>query len=225
MQLKFCAILDVRISPQKMIANVVFCEYEAFCNAGSLRTRMTPKSLGAGRHCKGHRLWGSKMLEKNKLIYKTVHEAIERFGERHNLYARGHFAHICGYNGPNGHVQMSSMLNTTSYCPAAPKRMSVDQLMAILDELDAEDREFLLGEIAGQYGLNVCRQPSAKSETYSVERVLFATLGIDGVHGELAGTLADAVADGEIAAGEKERIRKAAAAVRKAVRELEEMMR
>ena len=165
------------------------------------------------------------MIAKHRFIYRAVTEAIEDFGDRHHLQARAHFAPLLGYRGPNGHVQVSGMLNHTTYNPTNPKRMSVDQLAVLLYELDYEGREHVLEAIVNEYGYNLCRAPEADETEADAMFVLHATLGIDGVHGDLARTLADALEDGEIDEEESERIRKATFALRKAIRALEEALK
>ena len=165
------------------------------------------------------------MLPKHKFIYKAVAEAIDDFGDRHYITGRAHFAPLIGFRGKNGHIQLSSMLNTTSYNPANPKRMGVDHLAVILEELDDEGREHILEAIVGEYGFNLCKAPEAKNEPTDETRVLLMALGIESVHGSLAETLTEALEDGEIDDEERERIVKATFALRKAVRELEEALK
>ena len=165
------------------------------------------------------------MLPKHKFIYKAVAEAIDDYGRRHYLTGRAHFAPIAGFHGRNGNIQLSSMLNTTSYNPANPKRLSVDHLAAIVEELDDEGREHVLDAIVGEYGFNLCKAPEAKTEPTDETHVLLMALGIESVHGNLAETLTEALEDGEIDDEERERIAKATFALRKAVRELEEALK
>ncbi|RLE41464.1 hypothetical protein DRJ16_06265, partial [Candidatus Woesearchaeota archaeon] len=141
------------------------------------------------------------------------------------LQARAHFAPLLGYRGPNGHVQVSGMLNHTTYNPTNPKRMSVDQLAVLLYEIDDIDRERLLEAIVDEFGYNLCRAPEASLGDIALANVLRMTLGIDGSHGDLARTIADALEDGEIDDNEKDRIRRATFQLRKAVRELEEALK
>ena len=164
-------------------------------------------------------------LPKHRFIYKAVSDAIEAFGNRHHLQARAHFAPMLGYRGPNGHVQVSGMLNFTTYNPSNPKRMSVDQLAVVLYEIDDADRELLLESIVDEFGFNLCRAPAAESKELDAMFVLKTTLGIDGMHGDLAKSIAEALDDGEIDEEEKERIKEATFALRKAVRNLEEALK
>ena len=164
-------------------------------------------------------------LQKQRFIYKAVAEAIDAFGERHHLQARAHFAPILGFRGPNGHVQVSSMLNTTSYNPANPKRMSVDQLATLLHELDEPDRRFVLEKFAEEYGYNICKAPEAKREPVGAFELFKMVLEIDGAHGSFARTLKDAVEDGVVDDEEREAIREATFMLRKMVRKLEESLR
>ncbi|WP_201353843.1 phage regulatory CII family protein [Hydrogenimonas urashimensis] len=165
------------------------------------------------------------MIQKHRFIYKAVAEAVEGFGNRHHLQARAHFAPLLGYRGPNGHIQVSSMLNCTTYNPANPKRMSVDQLAVLLYELDEEGREDVLSAILDEYGYNLCKAPDAPQTEADTIHVLQMTLGIDSVHGDLAKTLFEALEDGTIDEDESEAIRKATFNLRKAIRELEEMLK
>ncbi len=165
------------------------------------------------------------MLPKHKFIYRAVAEAIDGFGERHYITGRAHFAPIAGYRGKNGHIQISTMLNSSGYNPANPKRMSVDQLAEILEGLDDEGREHVLEAIVNEYGFNLCKSPEVQRKPEDAMRVMYMALGIESVHGNLAETLVDALEDGEIDEEERERITKATFALRKAVRELEEALR
>jgi len=164
------------------------------------------------------------MLQKHRFIYKAVTEAVDAFGERHHLQARSHFAPLVGYKGPNGHIQFSGMLNFTTYNPANPKRMSVDQLAILLYELDYEDREHILSSIVNEFGFNLSSAPKAESKEFNLVHILRMSLGIDGVHGDLAKTLKEALEDGELSVEEKERIKRATYKVRKAIRALEEAL-
>lgn len=89
-------------------------------------------------------------LPKHPWLYKAVSKAIASFGKRHHVTERQHFAPMIGLTGSNGDIQFSTILNYTTYNPAAPKPLSSDQLVVLLDEL-GDDRKIILDAIAKQY--------------------------------------------------------------------------
>lgn len=161
------------------------------------------------------------MIEKNKFFYEAISEAIAAFEDRHYL-GRKHFARLLGYRGPNANIQLSSALNTTSYNPANPKRLSVDQAIVALDEMDEDIRRDALERIVNRWGLGICSS-SAESGKPEVMRIVSALLELGSHHGELEQTVREAIEDGVIDAQERKAIRKGAFALRKLARKLEEM--
>ena len=91
-------------------------------------------------------------LPKNPTIYKLIERAISSFGERHHLTARQHFAPMLGYRGDNAAIMLSTALNYTTYNPASPKPISIDQLYTLLYEL-GEDRNVILDGLANEFDL------------------------------------------------------------------------
>ena len=106
-------------------------------------------------------------LTKHPYIYKAIKEAMDSFGERHHITARQHFAPILGFTGPNGHIQVGSYLNYTSYNPAAPHPFSVDHLAVLLDEL-GDDRQIILDAIAREFNMVVIPKQKAKADVADI---------------------------------------------------------
>jgi len=86
-------------------------------------------------------------LPKHPFIYKAVDDAINAFGERHNITARQHFAPLLGYRGENSSIMLGSTLNYSTYNPATPKALNIDQMMVLFREL-GEDKKIILDAIA-----------------------------------------------------------------------------
>ncbi|PHR57268.1 MAG: hypothetical protein COA44_06100 [Arcobacter sp.] len=90
-------------------------------------------------------------LAKDPFFYKITHQAIEAFGERHNITARQYFAQLLGYKGPNSNIQIGTMLNYNTYNPLTPRPMSVDQLLVVMDECE-DDRQIIIDAICKRFG-------------------------------------------------------------------------
>lgn len=106
-------------------------------------------------------------LPKTPWLYRAVDNAINKFSDRHYLNGRKHFAHKLGYDGVNGDIQIGTMLNTSTYNPANPKAMSVDQLAILLEEL-GPDKKIILDAIAkscdGVFNFNeYCNKTNSES--------------------------------------------------------------
>lgn len=115
-------------------------------------------------------------LPKTPSIYESVDEAINAFGNHHNLNGRKHFAHDLGFNGPNGDIQMGSMFNCSTYNPINPKSMSVDQLNAALNKL-GKFKKIPLDALAKLHGgvFNFSAQASpTQSESVKDELLMIA---------------------------------------------------
>ncbi len=106
-------------------------------------------------------------LTKHPYIYKAIKKAMESFGERHHITARQHFAPLLGFTGPNGHIQVGSYLNYTSYNPVAPHPFSVDHLAVLLDEL-GDDRKIILDAIAREFDMVVIPKQKAKADVADI---------------------------------------------------------
>jgi len=102
-------------------------------------------------------------LAKDPFFYKVTHQAIEAFGERHNITARQHFAPLLGYKGPNADVQLGTMLNYNTYNPLTPKPLSVDQLLVVMDECE-EERQIIIDAICKRYGGQFVADAKIKEE-------------------------------------------------------------
>jgi len=89
------------------------------------------------------------MISKTPWFYKAIDKAINAFGSRNNLTARQHLAPMLGYSGQFPDIQLGTALNYSTYNPAAPKPLSIDQLAILFDTLGA-DRRIILDAIAKQ---------------------------------------------------------------------------
>ena len=161
-------------------------------------------------------------LPKNEIFYRASAEAIEAYEDRHYL-GRKHFARLLGYRGPNAHVQLSSALNTTSYNPANPKRLSVDQLGVMLDEVDEDIRRDMLEKIVNRWGYGLCANRAGADEADEVMGLVAVLLDLGGRHGGLEEAVRSAIEDGVIDDEEREAIRRTAYEVRKLTKMIEEM--
>jgi len=162
-------------------------------------------------------------LPKNDIFYRAATEAIEAYEDRHYL-GRKHFARLLGYRGPNAHIQLSSALNTTSYNPANPKRLSVDQLGVLLDELDEDIRRDMLEKIVNRWGFGLCANRADADKKGGVMELVTLLLDLGGHHGGLEETVRRSIEDGVIDEQEREEIRVMAYQVRKLTKMIEEMM-
>jgi hypothetical protein len=90
-------------------------------------------------------------LPKHPFIYKAIDDAINAFGERHNITARQHLAPLLGFRGDNSSIMLGSALNYSTYNAAAPKPISIDHLAVLLREL-GEDKRIILDAIAKECG-------------------------------------------------------------------------
>lgn len=118
-------------------------------------------------------------ISKNPWFYKAIDKAITAFGNRHNITSRRHFAPILGYSGQNGDIQLGTALNYTTYNPATPKPLSIDQLAVLLDEL-GPDKKFILDAIAKECGGVFNFSAPAKVENESIKDELLTIASFAG---------------------------------------------
>lgn len=160
-------------------------------------------------------------LLKNPFLYKAIDEAINAFGERHNITARQHFAPILGFRGENSSIMLGSALNYSTYNPATPKAISIDQLVILLREL-GNDNRIILDAIAREFDGVFTTDTEAAADHDSVRDEL---LQISGLAGALSNKFLeykhnDGIID-EMEAGELESI---AFETRKQLKAFEEMI-
>jgi hypothetical protein len=149
-------------------------------------------------------------------------EAINRFGDRHHVTGRSHFAQLLGYKGDNAAIQLSGALNHTSYNPALPKAINVDQLIVMLDEL-GEDRKVIFDALAKEYGGVFHFNAEAAPNHDNVRDEL---IEISHLAGELSGKfLKFKHNDGVIDDLEAQELEKIAYETRKQLRAFEEMIK
>lgn len=106
-------------------------------------------------------------LQKTPFFYKLINKAMDSFGEKHHLTARQYFAPLLGFNGDNASIMLASSLNYTTYNPALPKPLSVDQLKVLLDEL-GEDRNIIIDGILREYELIAVPRVDAHSNITNI---------------------------------------------------------
>lgn len=162
-------------------------------------------------------------MNKNRRTYLAVAKAIDAFGEKHEINGRDHIARAIGLQGPNAAIQLSNILNTETYNPANPKRLSIDHLLAIMFELDDDGALMILDSIAGEFGYNVSKSPNDKTNQASVSKVFSSVLKINQEYGELSQVLNESIQNGEIDEDEKIRLQKEILDLKSAVRALEEL--
>lgn len=160
-------------------------------------------------------------LAKNPLIYNAISEAIERYGEKHHITARQHLAPLLGYGGVNGSIQLGTALNCTTYNPATPKPISVDQLMVLIKELGRESRgivDLLCREAGGVFSFSAeCSR--------GCESIKDELLTISALQGELASKFLEfKLNDGVIDAYEAKRLKAIAYETRSKLLEFEQQV-
>jgi len=118
-------------------------------------------------------------LPKTPYIYEAIDKAINAFGDHHNLNGRKHFSHPLGFDGANGDIQMGSMLNCSTYNPANPKAMSVDQFNAALNNL-GKFKKIPLDALARLHGGVFNFSAPAKVENESIKDELLTIASFAG---------------------------------------------
>ncbi|MDD5405995.1 MAG: hypothetical protein PHE73_03515 [Sulfurovaceae bacterium] len=164
-------------------------------------------------------------MNKDRRTYLAVAKAIDAFGEKHEINGREHIARAIGLQGPNAAIQLSNILNTETYNPTNPKRLSIDHLLAIMFELDDDNNMMILNAIAEEFGYNITKAKSDKPNKTNVSKVFSSVLELNQGHGELSRVLNESIIDGEIDEDEKIRLQKEILDLKTAVRALEELVR
>jgi len=159
-------------------------------------------------------------LAKNPFFYKNIHDTIEAYGNRHSITARQHFAPMLGYTGKNGDIQLASALNYSTYNPATPKPITVDQLLVVLDECD-EERDIILDNMCKRYGGQYVRGSQCNSS--SEDHLKDDLLKISALAGNLSNMFLEYKHnDGVIDDKEAEDLEKIAHAARRGIKEFED---
>lgn len=160
-------------------------------------------------------------IPKTPPLYEAVDEAITAFGNHHNLNGRKHFAHSLGFDGPNGDIQIGSMLNCSTYNPATPKAMSIDQFNVTLNGL-GRFKKIPLDSLARLHGgvFNFNVESKTSSESLKDELLMIAAF---------AGTLTSKFLeyknnDGYIDEDEANELERVAYETRQHLRAFEEMV-
>ena len=134
-------------------------------------------------------------LAKNQFFYKNIHDTIEAYGEKHHITGRQHFAPLLGFTGVNGYVQLGTALNYTTYNPAAPKPLTVDQLLVVMDE-SGDEVYPMLDALCRRYKSSCVKDSQVtKSDEDTVKDKL---LKINSLAGHLAMKFTEFMEDGKI---------------------------
>jgi len=164
-------------------------------------------------------------IPKTRHIYSAVAKAIDGFGNRHHINARSHLAPLLGFRGNNAHIQLSNTLNSTTYNPASPKRLSVDHLDTLLGEVDEIAKEQILSAMVEPHGFTLQRANKCTDiDTLGVVSLLMVVLNLDKKHGKLSEALSLAVEDEIIDEREREKLRDITSEFRTLLRSLEHML-
>ena len=135
------------------------------------------------------------MIPKKQHIYATIAKAIDAFGDRNHINARAHLARPLGFRGDNAHIQLSNTLNSTTYNPTSPKRLSVDHLDVLLGEVDDIAREKILSAIVEPYGFTLCKIGANEPKAFDLMEILTTVIKLDKHHGNISAALGDAMED------------------------------
>lgn len=162
---------------------------------------------------------------KHRRIYLAIAAAIDDFGKRNHLKGREHIANAISIaNGPNAHRILSAYLNTTSYNPVNPKRLTIDQVVDITYELDDEGALIVLDAIAQEFGYHISKNKPCCEKEVGINPVIENFMKISEKHGSMAAQIREAVGDGEIDDGERVRIIKEITKYRSKLQALEEVL-
>jgi len=165
------------------------------------------------------------LIPKTRHIYSAVAKAIDGFGDRNHINARSHLAPVLGYRGDNAHIQLSNTLNSTTYNPTAPKRLSVDHLDVLLHEVDDLAREKILSAIVEPYGWTLCKVGSNEPKPFDMMAMFATVIRLDKQHGNIAESIGKALEDEKIDEKESEEISNHISELRRMLREFEANMK
>ena len=163
------------------------------------------------------------MLIKHRFLYEALALAIDEHGNSEGFVGRQHFAALLGFGGKNPSIHLSGHLNYTTYNPATPKRINVDQLIVVLHELNEDRRRDVLEKMVNEYGYGLCKDDKKNIGDLNITAVFKIILDLDKRHGGLAEIVGESIADGHIDVEESGRIKAAAFELRKAAKALEEL--
>lgn len=159
---------------------------------------------------------------KNTRIYEATAAAIDKCGKKHGFNGRKHIAQAIGLQGDNADKQLSSILNTTSFNPLNPKRMTIDMFINIAYELDDEFALIMLNTLAGEFGYALSKTPTENKT--NTKEVFSAVLELAHEHGDLSHVINESIQDGEIDEKEKLHIRKGLIELKLAAGKIEEIL-
>lgn len=163
-------------------------------------------------------------LQKTRHIYKAVAKAIDAWGDRCHINARAHLGKTLGFRGENAGIQLSNTLNSSTYNPTSPKRLSIDHLDALLQEVDAPAQEKILSAIIEPYGYTLCKAGKKEPKAFDMVELFTTILKLDKHHGNISAAVGDAMEDMEIDAEESENIKELIAEFRTLLRGFESLI-
>lgn len=144
---------------------------------------------------------------KDRRVYIATTTAIDEFGKENGVNGREYIAQKIGLMGENADKQLSQILNTTSYNPVRPKRMTIDQFIDIAYSLDDKGALTMLNALAGELGYIVTKESnSVNTKTSEIEPLLEAFMVASEHHGHVSTAILDAIKDGELDAKEQKKL-------------------
>lgn len=164
------------------------------------------------------------MIPKTRHIYEATARAIDSWGDRNHINARGHLAPLLGYRGDNAHIQLSNTLNSTTYNPALPKRLSVDHLDLLLHEVDTTAKEKILSALVEPHGFTLCRVGMKEPKAFDMMEIFTTVINLDKHHGNISAAIGDAVEDMQIDEKESKEIKELISDFRAVLRSFEAMI-
>ena len=141
-------------------------------------------------------------LPKDPFLYKLIIKAIDSFSDRHHVTGRSYFAPLLGYRGENASIMLSTALNYTTYNPATPKPLSIDQFKVLLDEL-GEDRNIIIDGLLREYDLIAVHKKDAQENTSDLNQLADSA---NMENADVFRAVKESMSDGKITQEERERI-------------------
>lgn len=145
-------------------------------------------------------------IYKNPLLLEAIKRAIVAFGDRNGLNGMDYFAERLGFNGKNRAIQLHNRLSLTNQ----EKYIKLEELTAIMDEMDQEEQKIILEAFANKYGFFVKEKDEApKVVGATLETVVtMSTFDMAGTFGVINDDVFEAIKDGKVDKKEARRIHK-----------------
>ena len=160
-------------------------------------------------------------LPKTRHIYSAVAKGLDAWGDRSHINARAHLGKTLGFRGDNAGIQLSNTLNSTTYNPASPKRLSVDHLDVLLHEVDGIATDKILSAIVEPHGYTLCRVDTPKANPFDMMTLFATVIKLDKQHGNIAEAIGKALEDDLIDDEECQEISTHISELRRMLREFE----